>query len=222
MTASLKYLDYIPMFFVCSAQFAEQPMPSQPDPSCHLNLTTLAVMVRTALDALPVSPDSPAEDIASQQQAALCAIAAFAPRDPVEAMLAARATVTHHAIMECFRRAMLPDVGDALAIRLRNNALALSRLFTTTLRELEQMQAGPARPVPATSDTSRRDPPPPQTPPPATSQASAMKPPAAPRPAILAPTRPEDLLQAKIVAELIERTHTSVAATAIGGMPRAA
>src|ERR1700739_796020 len=120
-------------------QPTELPMPARPEPFSHLNPATLAAMVRTTLDALPVSPGSSAEEIAAQRQAAPCAIAAFAPRDPVEAILAARATVTHHAIMECFRRATLPDVGDALAIRLRNNALALSRLFTTTLRELEQM-----------------------------------------------------------------------------------
>jgi hypothetical protein len=200
-------------------------MPSQPEPSSQLDPATLAAMVRTTLDALPVSPDASADDIAAQRQAALRAIAAFAPRDPVEAMLAARATVTHHAIMECFRRAMLPDVEDALAIRLRNNALALSRLFTITLRELEQMQARPARPVPTTADRAApRDQPSPQTTP-ATSQAQvtpATKPPAAPHPAILAPARPQDPLQAKIVAELIERTHTSATAHATGGMAHAA
>jgi hypothetical protein len=200
--------------------------PERPEPSSQLDPATLAAMVRTTLDALPVSPDASAEDIAAQQQAALHAIAAFAPRDPVEAMLAARATVTHHAIMECFRRAMLPDVEDALAIRLRSNALALSRLFTTTLRELEQMQARPARTVPATSDTTapNRDQPSAQTTP-ATSQAQVApvtKPPAAPHPAILAPASANDPLHAKIMAELIERTYTSAAATSAGGMAHAA
>ena len=75
-------------------------MPSQPEPSSQLDPATLAAMVRTTLDALPVSPDASADDIAAQRQAALRAIAAFAPRDPVEAMLAACATGTDHAIME--------------------------------------------------------------------------------------------------------------------------
>jgi hypothetical protein len=136
---------------------AEPAMPSHPDLATQLDPATLATLVRTTLDALPVNPDWSAEDIAARREAALLAIAALGPRDPIEAMLAARAIVTHYAVMECFRRAVQPDIEDVLAMRLRNNAIALSRLFTTTLRELEQMQARPARPVQAVPETAASD-----------------------------------------------------------------
>ena len=133
-------------------------MPSHPDLASRLDPATLAAVVGTTLDALPVGPGASAGDIAARREAALLAIAALGPRDPLEAMLAARATVTHYAIMECFRRAVLPDVEDAMAIRLRNNAISLSRLFTATLRELEQLRARPPRPVPAAPEAEPEEP----------------------------------------------------------------
>ena len=132
-------------------------MPSHPDLATQLDPATLAALVRTTLDALPVNPDWSADEIAARREAALLAIAALGPRDPIEAMLAARATVTHYAVMECFRRAVQPDIEDAMAMRLRNNAIALSRLFTTTLRELEQIQARPARLIQAVPAPSATD-----------------------------------------------------------------
>ncbi len=132
-------------------------MPSHPDPASQLDPATLATLVRTTLDALPVNPDWSAEDIAARREAALLAVAALGPRDPVEAMLAARVVALHHAVMESLRRAVLPEAEDTMVIRLRGSAIALSRLFDATLRELEQMQARPARPVQAAPEPAAEE-----------------------------------------------------------------
>jgi hypothetical protein len=73
--------------------------------------------------------------------AAHAAIVALAPRDLVEAMLAGRMIAAHHATLDSYRRAMLPDLGDADAVRLRNNAIALGRSFDAALRMLEKRRA---------------------------------------------------------------------------------
>ena len=54
-------------------------------------------------------------------------LAALQPRDAIEAALAARAVVAHHAAMECFRRAALAEVSDLLMGRLFAKAMALSQ-----------------------------------------------------------------------------------------------
>lgn len=50
-----------------------------------------------------------AEETEQRINAALAALESLAPRDAPEGMLAAQMIATHHAAMECFRRAMLPD-----------------------------------------------------------------------------------------------------------------
>jgi hypothetical protein len=93
--------------------------------------------------------------------AAHAAIVALAPRDLVEAMLAGRMIAAHHATLDSYRRAMLPDLGDADAVRLRNNAIALGRSFDAALRMLEKRRAladGLAQP-PRPARQARKSPP---------------------------------------------------------------
>jgi hypothetical protein len=84
---------------------------------------TLANMLHATVAALPVAPDASAEDLDAQRQAALLAVTALCPRDPVEAMLAARIVSAHHAAMECFRRAARHDIDDNSALRLQGKAV---------------------------------------------------------------------------------------------------
>jgi hypothetical protein len=118
--------------------------PDLPPQLAPFDPVTLEAILRATLDTLPVNPRASAEETAILHQAARLAVAALGPRDPWEAMLAARATAAHYAAMEAFRRAMQPDLPDAMAVRLRSNAVALSRLASSTVRELAQLQA--ARP----------------------------------------------------------------------------
>jgi hypothetical protein len=70
---------------------------------------------------------TPPEQIVAATAAALSAVQGFAPRDPVEGMMAAQAVALHHAAMECFRRAMIPGQSFEVADRLRRQGANLSR-----------------------------------------------------------------------------------------------
>jgi hypothetical protein len=106
-----------------------------------LDLASLNATVRTTIDALPVNPDTAPEERNDLRQAVLLAIADLGPTNLWEAMFAAQATTAHYAMMEAFRRAALPDLPDAMVIRLHGTALSLARLATASLRELRQAQA---------------------------------------------------------------------------------
>jgi len=81
---------------------------------------------------------------------------AFQPADVLEAARAAQAVAANLAAMDNLARAAAPGVGDATAIRLRNNAFAAARLFDAAVqaRRKEQQQSARATPHPRTA-TSR-------------------------------------------------------------------
>ncbi len=110
----------------------------------ELDPATLADMLRATVAALPIDPDASADDLDAQRQAAQLAVMALCPRDPMEAMLAARIVSAHHAAMECFRRAARHDIDDNAALRLQGKAISLANLAMRTLRELRKCQAEPA------------------------------------------------------------------------------
>lgn len=78
--------------------------------------------------------------------------------------MAAQGVASHCAIMECLRRAMLPDVAEVVAIKLRGNAVQLSRMFSTLVRDIERRQSKPlaerprGNPSPPASGTPPDDP----------------------------------------------------------------
>ncbi len=109
--------------------------PEQLDPA------TLATLLRTTLDCLPHHPDAADDEKATLRQAALIAITALAPRDPMEAMLAARYVVAHHAVMEAFRCAAQPNLPPGLQLRYYGRAIALSRLMDAAMKDLTRLQA---------------------------------------------------------------------------------
>jgi hypothetical protein len=75
--------------------------------------------------------------------AALTMFEGFHPRDHLECMLAAQGVAAHAMIMECYRRAMLRDTPEVVAIKLRSNVSQLSRTFSTLLHDLERRQSKP-------------------------------------------------------------------------------
>ena len=120
-----------------------------------LTPATRGLVVRTVLAVLPVNPDDSTAETEQQRLAALLAVAALAPRDPLEAILAARAVAAHHVAMACLGRSTQADVSDKIAVRLRNSAVSLSHMFDTALRLLERRQATrPAQAVPVRPETS--------------------------------------------------------------------
>jgi hypothetical protein len=82
------------------------------------------------------APASTAIDSATN--AALAALAAFKPTDEIEGMIAAQAVALHHASMECFRRAVLPNQHSDAASKLRRDGANLARGMTDMLDALDR------------------------------------------------------------------------------------
>lgn len=81
---------------------------------------------------------TPPEQIVAATAAALSAVQGFAPRDPVEGMMAAQAVALHHAAMECFRRAMVPGQPSEVAERLRRQGANLSRAMVDMAEAIDR------------------------------------------------------------------------------------
>lgn len=71
----------------------------------------------------------PEQDRQDELHAAMTALAAFKPRDEVEAMLAAQAVAMHQATMELARRAMISDQPHEVAEAFRRTSVKTNRAF---------------------------------------------------------------------------------------------
>ena len=87
---------------------------------------------------------TPDEDV--QVAASLTMLEAFHPRDHLECMIAAQGVACHASIMDCFARAMNPEIDFAQGVKLRANAAQLARTFSALLRDIERRQAKPLPP----------------------------------------------------------------------------
>lgn len=66
------------------------------------------------------------------------ALRAFAPADPVEAMIAAQAVALHFASLECARRAMLPQQPAEASSKLRRDAANTARAMVEMTEALQR------------------------------------------------------------------------------------
>jgi hypothetical protein len=180
-----------------------------------LTKACLTVLLRTAVNTLPIPPNSSRDHVIALRQSMLEAIACLRPRDPWEAALAVRAMAAHHAVMESFRCAAQPDLPASLMLRHQGRAIQLSRLMDRTMQALSDRQQGPAlpaealpaeiqaalaaEPVPAPPVAAQAPPKAPAAPP-AAAQPPARQQPAA-RPAA-APARGADHLPPELEAQL--------------------
>jgi hypothetical protein len=108
-----------------------------------LGPATLAVLVRSTLDALPHPPGLSAEETAARQDGAVDAIARLRPRDPLEAFLAARIVALQYHLMEDLRCVTEVDVPAVWKLRLQGRAIAMSKLMDRTVFELRDRQTAP-------------------------------------------------------------------------------
>ncbi len=81
---------------------------------------------------------TPPAQIVAATAAALSAVQGFAPRDPVEGMMAAQAVALHHAAMECFRRAMIPGQSFEVADRLRRQGANMARAMADMAEAIDR------------------------------------------------------------------------------------
>ncbi len=116
--------------------------PAKPQPT--MDRTTIDAMIRTTIDALPHPPHASAEEKAIRCDAAIIAIGALRPRDPIEAILATRIIAAHYAAMENFRCGAQRDLPPVLQLRYGAKAIQLCRLTDAASRDLTQRQCYPA------------------------------------------------------------------------------
>ena len=73
-----------------------------------------------------------------QESATAAALVGIAPKDEIEAMIAAQLLAAHNASMECFRRAMIPQQSFEGRRENLNQANKLSRTYATLLEALNR------------------------------------------------------------------------------------
>jgi hypothetical protein len=116
-----------------------------PQPSAAAQLTldpaTTDETLATIFGAQRVDPERTPAQQQTQRDAAIALIAMLRPSDPVEGVYAAHAVAAHYGAVECFRRAVLSDTPDSVALRWYGRAMALSRMNAEMIRTLKQCQA---------------------------------------------------------------------------------
>ncbi len=100
-------------------QTSLEPLPLDP--------ATFNTMLRTTVEALPYPPGATAEQRAEKRDAAILAIAALHPRDPLEAMLAARIVTLHYHSMYDLACSIQPNVPGELQLRCEVRAMQLGK-----------------------------------------------------------------------------------------------
>jgi hypothetical protein len=209
-------------------QTSAEPLPLDP--------ATFNTMLRSTVEALPNPPRATAEDRTQQREAAFLAIAALHPRDPLEAMLAARIVALHFHAMYNLACATQPNVPGDLQLRCQGRAAQLGRqsdMLRVAYLNCQETEA-PRRPagLPASTAVTPQPQPAPQaeaaptaapltpepapTPAPAATTTQAARPPKAPVPA---PRRNnalplDDAAFEQLVAEAKARHQTSATALA--------
>jgi hypothetical protein len=156
-------------------QTSAEPLPLDP--------ATFNTMLRSTIEALPQHPHATAEARAERRDAAFLAIAALHPRDPLEAMLAARIVALHYHAMYNLACCIQPNMPGDLQLRCQARGESLGRQSDKMRAEyLHHQQTNPAR-RPAGLPASAAVAPEPQPAP----QAAAAEPAAAPPTARVAP-----------------------------------
>jgi hypothetical protein len=119
-------------------QTSAEPLPLDP--------TTFNTMLRSTIDALPQHPHATAQARAEQHDAAFLAISALHPRDPLEAMLAARIVALHYHAMYDLACSIQPNMPGDLQLRCQGRAESLGRQSDKMRADyLHHQQTNPAR-----------------------------------------------------------------------------
>jgi len=107
------------------------------EPANQLSDLSIRCLLRTLSATLPPNVADSPEIAAEKWEAARELFFFLQPRNPVEAVLAARAVAAHFATLDLYARAALPGTSDEKVLRLRGKAITESRSFDTALRDLD-------------------------------------------------------------------------------------
>ncbi len=119
-------------------QTSAEPLPLDP--------ATFNTMLRSTVEALPYPPGATAEQRAEKREAAILAIAALHPRDPLEAMLAARIVALHYHAMYDLACSIQPNIPGELQLRCEGRAMQLGKQSDKMQADyLKRQKTEPAR-----------------------------------------------------------------------------
>jgi hypothetical protein len=99
------------------------------------------VMVRTLLETVRVPEKETTEQQNERMDAAVIALMSIDTSTSTDLMYAAHAVASHHATMECVRRAMLSVGNSDVTVRLHKSAVSLSRMMAANLDTVENRRA---------------------------------------------------------------------------------
>ena len=104
-------------------------------------------LLRTLTNTARAKPNETEAEYKERYTDIATAFAAFAPRDPIEQMLAAQFIAAHHAALDCLALAMAAE-DQPEHTRLHRIHATLNRAMNATLRQLAKAQARPAESLP--------------------------------------------------------------------------
>ena len=122
-------------------QPTEPPRPPETDELHPSDAVFATELMDLMLDTMRVREREDPSRQATRRKAAIVALGAMNVRDPVDLMFAAHAVASHHATMECFRRAMLAVNDPDAASRMHRSAMSLSRMMAETVKDLASRQS---------------------------------------------------------------------------------
>jgi hypothetical protein len=119
-------------------------MTKPPDqPLDFLDTDAAQYMLRALRSVIPVYEQDTDAQKQARRDAAVAAVHAMQPRDLVEVMLAVQAITAQHTAADCYYRAKSPRVTVRQAQQHCRLADQLSRIATSTVRDMEKRQAKP-------------------------------------------------------------------------------
>jgi hypothetical protein len=126
-------------------QTTTPPPPATTDkPDYNINVDFARDLLAATFETMRVRPDEDPSHLAIREAATYTALTSLHARDPIELMLAAHAIASHHATMECFRRAMCATGNHDVASRMHRSAALLSRMMLDSVNGLEIRHQRPA------------------------------------------------------------------------------
>jgi hypothetical protein len=115
------------------------------EPASQLSDLSIRCLLRTLAATLPPNVADSPEIAAEKWEAARELFFFLQPRNPVEAVLAARAVAAHFATLDLYARAAVPGTSDDKVLRLRGKAITESRSFDAALRDLDNRHEAAAQ-----------------------------------------------------------------------------
>jgi hypothetical protein len=120
---------------------AAPPPPATADqPAPRINVDFARDLLAATFETVRMPANQDPAHLAIRESATYTALTSLHARDPIELMLAAHVVASHHATMECFRRAMRAGDNADVAARLHRSAAMLSRMMVDAVNGLEARQ----------------------------------------------------------------------------------